>query len=92
MGANHELNWHIDTDPSVICRAQICIKHTKSVMEFNTKGQVHTLYMKPGDIYFINTGWSHRVVNNSDTERVVAIFGFEFSDLQPHIKKHILIN
>ena len=35
--------------------------------------------MKPGELWFINTGWSHRVVAG-DTSRRVAIFGFDFKD------------
>jgi hypothetical protein len=38
--------------------------------------------MEKNGIYFINTGWSHRVVNTSKSERIVAIFGFEFKDMQ----------
>jgi hypothetical protein len=38
--------------------------------------------MHENEIYFINTGWKHRVVNESNDERIVAIFGFHFDDLQ----------
>jgi hypothetical protein len=82
MQGNHELNWHIDTDPSVICRAQICLKNTSSSFEFETKKAKECLNMHENEIYFINTGWKHRVVNESNDERIVAIFGFHFDDLQ----------
>jgi len=89
MKGHHELNWHIDTDPSVICRAQICLTPTRSVFEFKTKTDEHSLIMQPGEMYFINTGWSHRVVNHDDQERMVAIFGFHFDDLDPEIAKSL---
>ncbi len=63
MKKGHSLNWHIDTDPSVICRAQICLKANNDVFEFNRRGSVEFFKMKPGEIFFVNTGWSHRVVN-----------------------------
>jgi hypothetical protein len=82
MKGNHELNWHIDTDPSVICRAQICLKNFSSSFEFETKNFKESLTMDENDIYFINTGWRHRVINNSNEERIVAIFGFHFKDFK----------
>ena len=80
MQGNHELNWHIDADTSVICRAQICLNESDSVLEFRDKQGVHQLRMKPGEIWFINTGWNHRVVNGPTLRRVV-VFGFHHDDL-----------
>lgn len=81
MKGDHELNWHIDADTSVICRAQICLNRNDSVMEFRDKEGIHQLHMKPGEIWFINTGWNHRVVNGDTTRRSV-ILGFHFDDLK----------
>lgn len=81
MKGDHELNWHIDADTSVICRAQICLNENDSVLEFRDKEGVHQLRMKPGEMWFINTGWNHRVVNGN-TARRSAIFGFHFDDLK----------
>lgn len=81
MKGDHELNWHIDADTSVICRAQICLNENDSVLEFRDKDGVHQLRMKPGEMWFINTGWNHRVVNGN-TARRSAIFGFHFEDLK----------
>jgi len=92
MSENHELNWHIDTDPSIMCRAQICLNDTDAQFEFKTKSQIHTLKMEKNGIYFINTGWSHRVVNTSKSERIVAIFGFEFKDMQEKYQSLIRLN
>lgn len=81
MRGSHELNWHIDSDTSVICRAQICLNENDSVMEFRDKTGIHQLHMKPGELWFINTGWNHRVLNG-DNFRRAAIFGFHFDDLK----------
>jgi streptogramin lyase len=81
MKGDHELNWHIDADTSVICRAQICLNRNDSVLEFRDKEGVHQLKMNPGEIWFINTGWNHRVVNGETTRRS-AILGFHFDDLK----------
>jgi len=86
MGDGHELNWHIDQDTSVICRAQICLNENDSVLEFKDRQGIHKLKMKPGEVWFINTGWNHRVVAGNDIRRS-AIFGFHFNDL---IEKDIL--
>lgn len=80
MKAPHELNWHIDTCTSVICRAQICLNETDSLFEIRERKELHQISMKPGEVWFVNTGWSHRVVNPTTTRRV-AILGFDFKDL-----------
>ena len=86
MGDGHELNWHIDQDTSVICRAQICLNKNDSVLEFKDRQGIHELKMQPGEVWFINTGWNHRVIAGNDLRRS-AIFGFHFNDL---IDKEIL--
>jgi hypothetical protein len=91
MAPGHELNWHIDADPSVICRAQICLSESDSCLEFKTKNDEFSLKMNVGDIYFINTGWSHRVVNKSENIRKVGIFGFKFSEIFSDIQKKLYI-
>ena len=80
MKGNHELNWHIDADTSVICRAQICLNENDSIFEFKDKEGVKSLQMRPGEVWFINTGWNHRVVSGNITRRT-AIIGFHFDNL-----------
>lgn len=77
---NHTIPWHIDTDTSVVCRAQICIDIGNNQFNFKTKDGIETLTMTQGNMYFINTGWSHQVIN-FDKTRLVAIFAFKFEDL-----------
>lgn len=81
MKPAHFIPWHIDTDPSVVCRGQICISVRDSTFDFETKAGIETLKMQSGKMYFINTGWKHRVINN-ESDRVVLIFAFKFEDLK----------
>lgn len=85
MAPHHLIPWHIDADTSVVCRGQICIIAEENTFDFETKDKVETLIMKPGKMYFINTGWKHQVKNYS-SERVVLIFAFKFEDLKDNQK------
>lgn len=86
MKGASEIGWHIDTDTSVACRAQICLNENDSVFEFKDRSGVHQLRMKPGELWFINSGWSHRVVSGDMTRRV-AVFSFKYSDLSTSYKE-----
>lgn len=79
MAPGHEMNWHIDTDTSVMCRAQICLNENDSIFQFKRRGEIEQFTMKPGEMWFINTGWLHRVVSK-DIIRRSTIFGFDFQD------------
>ena len=79
MKPGHTINWHIDTDTSVMCRAQICLNDNDSVFKFKRRGEIEEFTMKKGEMWFINTGWLHSVFGG-ETDRKVAIFGFEYKD------------
>lgn len=79
MQSNHLMNWHIDADTSIICRAQICLNANNSIYEAKDKSDYYSLQMKVGEVWFINTGWPHRVVNNEGLRRS-AVFGFDYND------------
>lgn len=79
MAPGHEMNWHIDTDTSVMCRAQICLNDNDSIFQFKRRGEIEQFTMKKGEMWFINTGWLHRVVSK-DLVRRSAIFGFDHKD------------
>lgn len=82
MSNAHQLNWHIDSCTSYMCRAQLCLNENDSVFEFRGRdGTIHSFQMKVGDLWFINTGWNHRVVTGKAVRRS-AIFGFHFNDLK----------
>jgi len=76
-----ELPWHIDTDTSKMCRIQICVQDKESYFEFNVRGTETSNRMKEGELYFINTGWTHRIRNVSDSDRIVLLAGVYFNDV-----------
>lgn len=81
MPKGGDLNWHIDTDTSVLCRAQIPAFHEGSKFQWKTKRGQFDLEMELGNAYFVNAGWLHRVVNESDNERIVLIFGIDYDNI-----------
>jgi hypothetical protein len=90
MQPYHEIPWHIDTDTSVSCRAQICLNNGGSVFKWKTKSGVEELRMGVGDMYFINTGWSHTVQAGPGI-REVAIFGFQFDELRADFQEKMRV-
>lgn len=92
MQPRHKLNWHIDADTSYSCRAQICLNENNSTFLFKDKQRVHQFQMKPKELWFINTGWSHTVENDTTGVRKVAIMSFAFADLREDIQKELRLN
>jgi hypothetical protein len=81
MHGGNELNYHIDTDTSVLCRVQIPAQTTGSLFQWKTKTEEVSLDMQLGEAYFVNTGWLHRVINPADSTRIVLIFGIDYDNL-----------
>ena len=81
MHGGNELNYHIDTDTSVLCRVQIPAQTTGSLFQWKTKTEEVSLDMQLGEAYFVNTGWLHRVINPTDSIRVVLLFGIDYENL-----------
>jgi hypothetical protein len=81
MHGGNELNYHIDTDTSVLCRVQIPAQTTGSLFQWKTKTEEVSLEMQPGNAYFVNTGWLHRVINPTDDIRIVLLFGIDYNNL-----------
>ena len=81
MHGGNELNYHIDTDTSVLCRVQIPVQTSGSLFQWKTKTEEFSLDMQLGEAYFVNTGWLHRVINPTDSIRVVLLFGIDYENL-----------
>lgn len=75
---------HIDYDPSYASRVIIpIITHEKVINEFRVKNEVQRYYLEAGKAYFLNTGFSHAVFNESPIERVAFMFSLDGqSDLE----------
>lgn len=91
MQPEHTLNWHIDADTSVICRAQICLNENNSTFLFKDREGIKEFKMKPKELWFVNTGWSHTVTNDTANVRKVAILGFHYDDLIEPLQKEITL-
>ena len=81
MHGGNELNYHIDTDTSVLCRVQIPVQTEGSLFQWKTKTDEVSLDMQLGKAYFVNTGWLHRVINSSNNIRIVLIFGVDYNNI-----------
>jgi hypothetical protein len=81
MHGGNELNYHIDTDTSVLCRVQIPVQTQGSLFQWKTKTEEVNLDMQQGNSYFVNTGWLHRVTNESNNTRIVLIFGVDYENI-----------
>jgi hypothetical protein len=81
MHGGNELNYHIDTDTSVLCRVQIPALAHGSLFQWKTKTEEVSLDMQSGKAYFVNTGWLHRVINLTDGIRIVLLFGVDYNNI-----------
>ena len=52
-----------------------------SLFQWKTKTEEISLDMLTGNSYFVNTGWLHRVTNDSNNIRIVLIFGVDYDNL-----------
>ena len=80
-----EFSWHIDTNTSVACRFIIILNDHDSFFEIDTRGEIHSVPLEVGHIYFVNTGWKHRVFNNGKSPRKALLFGSRFEDINLEI-------
>ena len=65
------LDWHMD--PPTGDRFIIVVQGSHEV-QFDVKGKIVSQQMGPGEIWYINSNWYHRVINNSLDDRY-AILG-----------------
>jgi hypothetical protein len=82
---NTEFSWHIDTNTSVACRCSVALNTSESYFEVKARSQIYSKELQKGVISFTNTGWPHRVYNNSNTPRINVVFGIPFKGLEKYI-------
>jgi quercetin dioxygenase-like cupin family protein len=69
-----KLDWHIYTNTSYACRVSIMIHgHQKFMIKRGNK--IITQIMHPGEVWFCNTGFSHRVEVIGDEPREGIVVG-----------------
>lgn len=75
------LDWHIDSNTSYACRIQIPVIGSCH-WQIKRRKEVESRILNPGEVWFMNTGFSHRVENNGTEDRVVLLVGCKFDDIK----------
>ncbi len=78
---NSEIDWHIDMNTKVSCRLHALIENKDFVFEIDRKGTIKQIPFEPGQIFFTNTAYPHRVYNRTDRPRVSLLFDIDFEDI-----------
>jgi len=70
--------FHIDYDPTYATRVIVPIYSNSKVRNrFRRKDVEEDYYLEPGNAYFLNTGFSHAVENNSEEPRIALMFSLD---------------
>lgn len=80
LPAGDILDWHIDTNTSVLSRVHFVISDNAHWF-INRKGIVEEKILRKGEIWFTNTGYNHKVVNDTNKDRIVVTVGCDSRDL-----------
>jgi hypothetical protein len=73
-----QIPFHIDYDPSYATRVIIPINSNAQVKNlFKVKNEILTYHLQPGKAYFLNTGFSHSVINDSSEDRIALMFSLD---------------
>ena len=75
LEARQTLDWHID--PPTGDRFIIVVKGEHTV-EIQTKADTHSQSMLPGEVWYINSNWYHRVINNTNIDRYAVLGCFNY--------------
>lgn len=75
LEANQTLDWHID--PPTGDRF-IIVTQGEHTVEVNTKTDTHSQTMLPGEVWYLNSNWYHRVINNTDIDRYAILGCFNY--------------
>jgi hypothetical protein len=76
--AEETLDWHID--PADWDRFVISV-NVSSICELKTHKELISFTMNPGEVWYLNSCWSHRVVNNNPVERIALLGNFTLHDV-----------
>ncbi len=78
LAPHTNIPFHIDYDPTYATRIVIPI-HTNELVinQFKVRNEIVAANLCAGNAYFLNTGFSHAVFNNSDEHRVAFMFSLD---------------
>ena len=83
------LDWHIDSNTSYSCRIQFPIIGSCD-WQIRRGKKVESKVLKPGEVWFTNTGFSHRVENTGTEDRVTIVVGCKFDDIKSRFSDEII--
>lgn len=83
------LDWHIDSNTSYSCRIQIPI-FGSCHWQIRRRKDIESRVLNPGEVWFTNTGFPHRVENLGDEDRVVLIIGCKFDAIKDRFTNEIV--
>ena len=85
LSPGDEINWHIDTNTSQMCRVQFPLVGEQKWYMKRGK-QVEEKILRPGEVWFVNTGLMHKVVNETDEDRITVLVGCRYSAIERHFE------
>ena len=78
------IDYHIDTNTTQMCRVQFPIQAEQHW--FIRRGKkVEEKVLKPGEIWFVNTGWPHKVINEEGVDRITVLLGCKYEFVKRRI-------
>lgn len=75
LDAGSTLDWHMD--PPTGDRFIIVVKGSHEC-QIKLKDKVETQEMNPGEIWYLNSNWYHRVINTTQQDRYAILGCFDF--------------
>jgi hypothetical protein len=75
------LDWHIDTNTSYACRVFMILDGEQKFV-VKKRGIIYDQTMKAGDVWFGNTGYSHRVEVLGPEPRIAILFSCYYSSIE----------
>ena len=86
LAPGKEIPWHVDYDPTYAVRCIVPIHTDQHVENYFRRGASEFKYtLVAGKAYFLNIGYAHRVVNNSDKPRIALMFSLDGQDDLEHV-------
>ena len=78
LAPGKEIPYHVDYDPTYAVRVIVPIFTNKGVKNFfKIRDEIKEYHLEAGQAYFLNTGFSHAVENQSDEPRIALMFSLD---------------
>jgi hypothetical protein len=78
------IDYHIDTNTTQMCRVQFPIQ-AEQHWSIKRGTVIEEKILKPGEIWFVNTGFAHKVVNEEGIDRITVLLGCKYEYIKERI-------